>query len=541
MPDNILEVKGLSVVARNQNGNLLPIVHDIDFEVAPGKVIALIGESGSGKSTISLAAMGYARPGCRINEGTVVLDGTNVLELSSQARRYLRGVEVSYIAQSAAAAFNSALTIGRQVTEIPVIKNIMSRAEAEIRAVELYHALSLPDPERIGRLYPHQVSGGQLQRLMAAMAMLCGPKLLILDEPTTALDVTTQIEVLAAFRSLIRQKGTAAIYVSHDLAVVAQMADEILVLKDGRVVEYKETQRIIFSPQSDYTKTLMGAVNALPKVVEPGERAIESDTPLLAVNGVTAGYGKRIKTIVLKDVSFSVHRGETVGIIGESGSGKSTTARVISGLMKPIEGQVVLDGETLPDQIEARSKEQSRRIQFAFQMADTALNPRQRIHEILGRPVSFFHGFDGQALDQRIQQLLELVELPKSYMWRFPHQLSGGQKQRINLARALAAEPELIICDEITSALDTVVAAAIMELLERLRDNLNLSYIFISHDLSLVANFADKIVVMCNGEVVDSGATHVVLNPPYPDYTLQLLNSIPELRTDWLDDVTRKA
>jgi peptide/nickel transport system ATP-binding protein len=537
MTANVLEIRGLCVDAVDKRGRSTPIVRDIDLSVSPGKVVALIGESGSGKTTISLATMGYARPGCRIAAGEIRLAGVNVLSLDYKARRHLRGVEVSYIAQSAAAAFNSALTIGYQVTEIPIIKDLMTSSQAQERAVELYRQLNLPNPETIGRLYPHQVSGGQLQRAMAAMAMLCGPKLLILDEPTTALDVTTQIEVLEAFRSLIRRQGTAAIYVSHDLAVVAQMADEVLVLKDGEMVEHQATDRIIHAPTAGYTKTLMSAVKVLPQSVADCGPSQAAEAPLLEVKDVTAGYGARHEAIALKDVSLTVHRGETVGVIGESGSGKSTAARVLSGLMAPIAGQVLLDGKPLAGLVRSRSRSDTRRIQFAFQMADTALNPRHRVRDILGRPLAFYHGMTDKAAETRVAELLALVEMQAGYAWRFPHELSGGQKQRVNLARALAAEPDLIICDEITSALDTVVAAAIMRLLKELRDRLRVAYIFISHDLSTVANFADRIAVMKSGEVVDSGTTAQILSPPHHPYTELLLASVPELRTDWLDQI----
>ncbi len=540
MADKILEVRGLSVDAVGRRGGVTPILQDVSFTVAPGEVISLIGESGSGKTTVSLAVMAYARPGCRITGGEVILDGRDMLKLDARARQRVRGTDISYIAQSAAAAFNAALTIGRQVIEVPVIKGLMSRAEAEARAVELYRQLDLPDPETIGRLYPHQVSGGQLQRLMAAMAMICDPKLLILDEPTTALDVTTQIEVLEAFKGLIRQKGTAAIYVSHDLAVVAQIADHILVLKDGLMVEHNTTERIIAAPQADYTRTLMAAVKVLPKTVEERARAPNAETPLLEVRNITAGYGLKSEMIVLRNVSLSVWSGETVGIIGESGSGKSTTARVISGLMRPVEGEVLLDGKPLAGQVIDRPRVETRKIQFAFQMADTALNPRHRVRDILGRPLSFYHGMEGRAARQRVAELLELVEMPAAFAWRFPHELSGGQKQRVNLARALAAEPDLIICDEITSALDSVVAAAIIQLLKDLRDRLKVAYIFISHDLSTVANFADRIAVMRLGEVVDYGTTAEILNPPYHEYTELLLSSVPDLRTDWLDEISER-
>jgi peptide/nickel transport system ATP-binding protein len=322
--------------------------------------------------------------------------------------------------------------------------------------------------------------------------------------------------------------------------VVAQIADDILVLKDGRMVEHNTTERIIASPQADYTRTLMAAVKVLPKTVEERAESQSAETPLLEVRNVTAGYGLKSEAIVLRNVSLSVRSSETVGIIGESGSGKSTTARVISGLMRPVEGEVLLDGKPLAGRVIERPRVETQRIQFAFQMADMALNPRQRVRDILGRPLSFYHGMEGRAAQSRVAELLELVEMPAAFAWRFPHELSGGQKQRVNLARALAAEPDLIICDEITSALDTVVAAAIMQLLKDLRDRLKVAYIFISHDLSTVANFADRIAVMRLGEVVDYGTTAEILNPPYHEYTELLLASVPDLRTDWLDEVSER-
>jgi len=531
-----LEVKELAIDAVDRQGRRTPIVREIDFEVPSGKVLALIGESGSGKTTISLAVMGYVKAGLAIRDGVIRLDGHDVLGLDGEGRRSMRGTEVAYIAQSAAAAFNGALRIGPQVVEIPVTRNLMAREEAEKRAIALYEQLGLPNPDRIGELYPHQVSGGQLQRLMAAMAMVCEPKVLILDEPTTALDVTTQVEVLESFRSLIRRRNTAAIYVSHDLSVVAQIADEVLVLREGRIVERGETEKIINRPRSSYTKTLIGAVSVLPASRHVDEQT-EREAPLLHVENVTAGYGRRVKDVVLHGVSLSVAPGETLGVIGESGSGKSTLGRVISGLMEPLSGAVRLRGQTLAPVIEKRSQEDARRIQFVFQMADTALNPRQRVAEMLGRPLARLRSMKGERAATRVRELLDMVGLSGMLAERFPHELSGGQKQRVNLARALAAEPELIICDEITSSLDTVVQANIIALLRDLREELRLTLIFISHDLSTVASFAQRLAVMREGRVVDYGSTNEVLSPPHHPYTELLLTSVPQLRIGWLDEV----
>lgn len=533
---DILQVQDLNIDAVNKYGEVLNIVSDINFSVAAGKVISLIGESGSGKSTISLATMAYARPGCQIRSGKVLLSGQDLLTLNATERQRARGADIAYIAQSAAAAFNSALTIGFQVTEIAHLKGIMTKQEAQERAISLYQQLDLPNPETIGKLYPHQVSGGQLQRLMAAMAMMCYPKLLILDEPTTALDVTTQIEVLQAFKRLIQNENTAAIYVSHDLSVVTQMADDIFVLKDGRMVEYSATEEIISNPQEKYTKMLMGAVPQIPE--NPvSQSKIKPDT-LLKIDNITAGYGRHGQITILKNVSLEMKQGETVGVIGESGSGKTTLGRVISGLMNPTKGEIVLDGNILHHELKERTRKELQEIQFVFQMAETALNPRHRIRQILGRPLEFYLEKTGKEAEKRIFELLDLVELPADFINRFPRELSGGQLQRVNFARALAADPKLIICDEITSALDTLVSKSIIELLLNLKKKLGIAYLFISHDLSTVANLADSVAVMRNGEIVEYGSTEQVLKPPYHEYTELLLNSIPKLKQGWLEEVS---
>ena len=539
-PVPLLEVRELSVVARQRKGDALSIVEGVSFDVRPGEVIALIGESGSGKTTISLACMGYARPGCEITAGSVRLGDRHVLELSAHERREVRGRDVSYVAQSAAAAFNGALTLGRQVTEAPVMKGLLTGEEARAKAVALYRELDLPEPETIGRRYPHQVSGGQLQRMMAAMAMICDPRLLILDEPTTALDVTTQVEVLRAFKKLIRGKNTSAIYVSHDLAVVAQIADHVLVLRDGTTVEVGTAEDIIARPAAPYTRELIGAAHVMPATVAPGrpppepERAGAS-APLLRVSRVTAGYGRKGEHIALRDVSLEAFASRTLGIIGESGSGKTTLGRVIAGLTPAWSGEVSFQGRTLAAGVRDRDREQLRVIQFAFQMADVALNPRHRVDKILGRPLSFYFDLDESQAQRRVRELLGLVELPASCASRYPRQLSGGERQRINLARALAAEPRLIVCDEITSALDTVVAQSILDLLRELQERLEVGYLFISHDISTVARVADTIAVMQNGEIVEHGSTGTVLAPPHHPYTELLLKSVPDMRTDWLD------
>ena len=533
MTDTILSITDLDVRGRPPGGTYVPIVTGVSLSVKKGEVLALIGESGSGKSTISLAAMGFARPGCRIFGGQVVLNGRDIMTLAPPERHSLRGREVAYVAQSAAASFNPAIRIGKQVTEAPLWHGTADAATAANTAFELYQKLDLPDPEHIGSRFPHQVSGGQLQRLMAAMAMSCGPDLLILDEPTTALDVTTQIEVLKAFKSIIREQGTAAIYVTHDLSVVAQMADRILVLKDGAVVEAGETDQIIHAPQHAYTKTLMDAVT--PKV-RPVQAEPKKPEIVLSARNITAGYGA---TTILRNVSVDVPKGTVVGVIGESGCGKSTLARVIAGLTPTREGETQIEGKTVAPSVGARDKATLRDCQIVFQMADTALNPRMRIRDLLGRPLRFYHSLKGRAQVDRVAELLTLVDLPPEFASRYPGELSGGQKQRVNLARALAADPKVILCDEVTSALDTVVAAGVIALLNDLKDRLGVSFMFISHDLSTVSSFADDLVVLYAGRVMEKGPAAAVFQPPFHPYTKLLLASVPEMRQGWLEGVAQ--
>ena len=538
---HILEVDQLKIDARKDDGSLTSIVKGVSFNVKRGEVVALIGESGSGKTTIALSALGYTKPGLEFTSGEVRLHSRDVISMPSEEKRLICGRKVAYLAQSAAATFNPAMTIGEQVTESAIIHGQLLKEDAENRAEELYRALELPEPDRLGKRYPHQVSGGQLQRLMAAMALCGNPDLLVLDEPTTALDVTTQIEVLKAFKSVIKQEGSAAIYVTHDLSVVAQIADEIVVLYAGEVQEHGSAEQVVSSPNHDYTRRLMKAVRP-PPAAGQGDNIEKSDieVPVLELKNIYAGYGKTRagspKVSVLENINIKINKGQTVGVIGESGCGKSTMARVMSGLLPASQGNVLLRGENLNSDLKNRSRSELQKIQFVFQMADTALNPRQRIDQILGRPLEFYLGLRGGEKRKRIAELLEMVELPHDFTGRYPDELSGGQKQRINLARALAAEPEVLLCDEVISALDTIVGANIIELLKQLRRNTGVSFVFISHDLSTVASFADHIVVLYAGKVVDQGTVDDVLSPPYHPYTRLLISSVPELRVGWLEE-----
>jgi peptide/nickel transport system ATP-binding protein len=532
-------VKGLRVTARKAAGETFPIVSGIDFALKRGEVLALIGESGSGKTTIALTLLGHARPGATIAGGSIRVGDSQLLSLDARGLAQLRGNRIAYIAQSAASAFNPSRTIMDQVIEPALIHNLMPRAAAQNKAVDLFRALALPFPDSIGSRYPHQLSGGQLQRLMAAMALITDPELVILDEPTTALDVTTQIEVLRAFKAVVLERGASAIYVSHDLAVVAQMADQIVVLNQGRIREKGAADQVLHRPADDYTRTLMAA--ARPAIRPTPQQAAIPAAPLLEIRHMTAGYGRigkdgRPRIPVLRDIDLKIERGATLGVIGESGSGKSTMARVIAGLLPPAQGEVLLNGEPLPPGLKGRSRDQFRRIQLVFQNADTALNPAHSVGQILSRPLAFYHGLKGNAARLRVLELLDLIRLPASVIDRRCGGLSGGQKQRINLARALAADPELILCDEVTSALDTVVGAAILDLMAELRKELGIATLFISHDISTVRAICDDILVLYAGTMVEMGRREGFRAAPFHPYTDMLIGSVPEMRAGWLEE-----
>ena len=519
----VLEVKDL------EGGyGSVQILHGIDMHVDEGEFVTVMGPSGAGKSTLGLSAMGYVQPGIRINSGSIQFDGIDLNNASNNKKRALWGTRIAYVAQSAAASFNPAHRLMDQTVEATLNRKLQDRATAEGDARVLYADLQLPDPDNIGTRYPHQVSGGQLQRMMTAMAMSARPDLIIFDEPTTALDVTTQVEVLLAMRSIVEQFNTAAIYITHDLAVVAQMADVIKVLRYGVEVEQSETREMLSNPKEDYTKSLW-SVRALEKPESPSEDIV------LSINNVDAAYGGAVK--VLHDVSIKIPRGRTVAVVGESGSGKSTTARVITGLLPPMSGEVLFNGEPLPTELKNRTKDQLQRIQMIYQSADTAMNPRQTVAEIIGRPLTFYHGLTGAKRQERIIELLRMIELDETFYDRFHSELSGGQKQRICIARALAAEPEVIICDEVTSALDQIVQEGILQLLLRLQKEYNITYLFITHDIAVVQAISDEIVVMYQGAVVEQGLKSQIMAPPYPDYTELLLKSVPEMDPDWLTNL----
>ena len=534
--DLVLDISGLNIVASHQHG-AAPLLKDLTLRLKRGEILGLIGESGAGKSTLGLAALGYHRTGCWCNGGVVRFDGILLRDGDEKTLSSLRGVRMAYVSQSAAAAFNPAHRLGAQITEAARCHATLSRAEATRRMVSLFRRFDLPEPEDFGRRFPHQASGGQLQRAMIVMAMLCEPQLIVFDEPTTALDVTTQIEVLATIKKNIRtQKATSALYITHDLAVVAQVADRIMVLKDGMLVEENDTATLLKSPQRPYTKELL-SVYQVNRKRGKGIKKKGADV-LLRGEGLDAGYGDGAR--ILEEISFGVSEYEVLGVVGESGSGKSTLARVVTGLLPSREGGLWLDGKPLPRRLKRRTKEQLRRVQLVSQIPDSALNPRQKIGEALGRPLSYFFPQRSTAENERrLSELLSSCELDSRLVGAFPAELSGGQKQRVCIARALAAEPDVIVCDEITSALDRLIAKGIVELMLGLQAKLGMAYIFISHDLGLVRAISDDIMVMQGGRVLSYGAGSKI-EQSEDAYTQKLLRSVPQMRVGWLDEVLRK-
>ena len=528
--DVLLEMKDV-VIDGFSDDRWHEIIKKVDLTVKRGEVVGIIGESGAGKSTLGKAAMGFAQPGCRLTSGSIIFDGQELINQPEKEKRKLWGSKIAYVAQSAAASFNPAHRLIDQTTESGIRHGLMSKTDAEADAIDLYRAMQLPEADTIGFRYPHQVSGGQLQRAMTAMAMTSRPELIIFDEPTTALDVTTQVEVLASMRDAVARFNTAAIYITHDLAVVAQMSDRIKVLRYGETMEEAETSEMLNNPTHPYTKSLW-SVRSIEK------KATTSNDKILEIKTASAAYGKNLN--VLHDINISVPRGKTVALVGESGSGKSTIARVITGLLPPNQGEVLFNNEPLPTALSGRSTEQLQKIQMIYQMADTAMNPRHTVSEIIGRPLEFYLGLKGKEKEDRVIELLEMIELDESFFDRLPAELSGGQKQRICIARALAAEPEMIICDGVTSALDQIVQEGILKLLLKLQQELDITYIFITHDIATVRAISDEIVVILEGKVVEQGMKDEIFSPQHPEYTELLLSSVPEMDPKWLTELLKK-
>ena len=518
----LLDIRDLTIVARDRK-----LLDRVSVQVAPGEIVGIIGESGAGKSTLGLAALGFLRPGCRIVEGSITLSGRPLLQLQAAELRELRRRRVAYVAQSAASAFDPTWRIGDQVTEIRRLGG--DRGDSTAFARDLFARLELPEPARFGRRYPHQVSGGQLQRAMLAMALAGEPDLVVFDEPTTALDVTTQLEVLRAIRAAIARRRLAGLYISHDIALVAQMTQRMLVLRDGKPVESGATSSVISTPQAAYTRALVAARARRGEAHRTGAAA----PVVLAIEKITAGYGNG--PAVVSDVSIALRKGRVLAIVGQSGSGKSTLARIATGLLTPRQGKMSFADQPLPAALSTRTREQRRRIQLIHQSPDNSVNPRQRVGEIIGRPLAFFFGLDRARVAAGTRALLRDVELPEDLVDRTPQSLSGGQKQRVCIARALAAEPDVLICDEVTSALDPLIEDSIVALLGRIRDRRGLAILFITHDLALAHRFADEIAVMQAGRIVEQGESAALFERPRQQYTRDLFAAVPTLEPGWLD------
>ncbi len=526
----VLEVRNLAV-SLPAGADRAYAVRNISFAVNAGEIVCLLGESGSGKSIIAQTVMGLLPASLRANEGEVVLLGEDVLQYTAEQLRAVRGVRMSMIFQEPTTALNPVMTCGEQVDEM-LTQHTSNPAEQRRRKIlDIFAQVKLPEPERIYGSYPHQLSGGQRQRIMIAMALILEPALLIADEPTTALDVTTQAEILRLIRQLQREHNTGVLFITHDMGVVAEIADRVVVLQLGKLVEQGNRLDVLQSPREAYTRMLLDAVPSL----DPPEAApapATASAPVLAVRGLKKTYvsrnwfGRKREVDAAVDVNLTVDRGETVGIVGESGSGKSTVARCIVRLIDPTAGEIEILGQPMHGQSIASLKPLRKKVQIVFQDPYRSLNPRQTVGaSIMEGPLNF--GATRGAAMQRAVALMELVRLAPSALDRYPSEFSGGQRQRICIARALAMDPELLICDEAVSALDVSVAAQILELLAEIQQRLHLALLFITHDLRVAAQICDRVIVMEKGRIVEQGRTHELFTRPQQPYTRALLAAAP--------------
>ena len=530
MSEPVLKVKDFTVEFW-VDGTWYPAAIDMNFELNPGQVLAIVGESGSGKSTTAMGLMSLLATNARMF-GSVKVKGQEMLGAKGATLRKFRGKEVAYIFQEPMTALNPVYTIGFQIIETLRTHFDMGPKEARVRALELITMVEIPDPETSIDKYPHQLSGGQRQRAMIAQALACDPGLLVADEPTTALDVTVQAEVLDLMRNLKDRLNSAILLITHDMGVVADMADEILVMKDGHTVEHGSADQIFNRPAHPYTQQLLAAV---PKLGTTARRALPYNEkalpqPVLKLDNVTVAYPKRGRIpefVAAKNVSLEIYPGEILGLVGESGSGKTTIGRAAIGLIPIKEGKLEIVGKDISN---AKPKELSqirRHTGIVFQDPASSLNPRLPIGESIGEPLFLAGEAKGEALAHRIEDLLDQVELPRSYRNRYPHELSGGQRQRVGIARALALTPDLLIADEPTSALDVSVQARFLDLLQELQGKLNFACLFISHDLAVVDILAHRIAVMQNGVLVEVGDRDQILQHPKSDYTRRLISAVP--------------
>ncbi|WVT82510.1 ABC transporter ATP-binding protein [Pengzhenrongella phosphoraccumulans] len=545
----MLEVSGLGVDFR-VDGEWVPAARDVAFAIRPGEVVAVVGESGSGKSVSAMAILGLL-PASSRTTGSATLQGRELIGGRPGALRAVRGNDVGFVFQEPMTALNPVLTLGFQVAEVLLSHQDISPERARERVLELFRLVDLPNPESRYRDYPHQLSGGQRQRVMIAMAIACDPVLLIADEPTTALDVTVQAEILELLRALHQRLDSAILLITHDMGVVADLADTVVVMKDGRVVETGPIRQVFSSPRAAYTAELLAAVPHLGAVIEAGRLAVHEPAPVgdrasreprpaaaaparavaaLDLNHLVVEYPGRGRTPAFRavdDVSFSIAPGEVVGLVGESGSGKTTIGRAILGLLPVASGSVSICGADVAGLSRRERRPLRRRSAIVFQDPAASLNPRMTIGESIGEPLHLHEGLRAAALDRRVEDLLDQVQLPHAYRNRFPHELSGGQQQRVGIARALSLGPELLVADEPTSALDVSVQARVLELFAELQRERGFACLFISHDLAVVEILASRVAVLHRGLLVELGTREQVLLHPAQPYTRRLIAAAP--------------
>jgi peptide/nickel transport system ATP-binding protein len=604
-PDPLVKVDGLTIDFWS-NDCWNNVVNNTSFELARGEALGLVGESGCGKTTTALALLGFQRPGSRIRSGAIHVGGRDLAHLSRRELQKMRGRRVSLVPQNPTTALSPGLRIGDQLAEALSVHGVGgSHRDRERRVRELIAHVRLPDEERTARKYPHQLSGGQQQRVVIAMALACNPELVVLDEPTTGLDVTTQAQILDLLRRLRAELGMAMVYVTHNLGVVAAVCDRVGVMYAGELVEDAPVRELFSHPRHPYTR---GLISAVPSIAEPHRsrkivlrgllkrselpngcrfaprcdfaedacfeerqvimpvreahgvacRRVEDVERLAAGSGSVANYVplsaaadeslldvvdlsitydrrrrlslvSRDPLVIVRDVTFDLRARETFSLVGESGSGKSTIARTIGGLLGPLAGQIRFEGRDLAATVESRHKDVRREIQLVLQNPDASLNPRQRVHQIVGRPLELFFGLHGKARRAGVEKALEDVRLDAAFASRYPDELSGGERQRIAIARALAAKPRLMLCDEILSALDVSVQTSIVELLRELQADQGIAYLFISHDLAVVRSLSHRVGVLYLGELCEVGTAEEVYAPPYHPYTHMLLSAVPEI------------
>jgi ABC-type glutathione transport system ATPase component len=527
----LVRCKGLSIGYTGPSGNTVGVVGDVSFALAAGEALGIVGESGSGKSTLARALLGYLRGGGRFLGGTLEVDGIDVTSAAAPALASLRGLKVAMVPQNPLSSLTYHIRVGRQVEEVLATRRGMTRAQARARTLELFEEMGLPDPAAIAARYPHELSGGQRQRVVIAAALACDPALLILDEPTTALDKTTEAQVLDLVDTVRRTSGAALVLVTHDLNVVARVCDRALVMKDGRVVEEGPVAEIFGQPRTAYARELLAASGIVGRGQPPGREATAA--PLLDIEAVDFAYAGAswwrrsavARKKILKGIDVGVGRGEILGVIGESGSGKTTLGLLVAGMLAAREGRLRFEGETLAPAVAGRTRDQRRRIQMIFQDPLSSLNPRQTVATALIRPLQFFFGLDTQAARTRATDLLSRLGMGAEFLERYPRQLSGGQQQRVAIARAFAAEPDLLICDEITSALDATVQAQVLDHLLVLQRESAAAMIVITHDLSVIWKIAPRVIVLKRGTVVEQGDTATVFSRPRDPYTASLLDA----------------